>query len=149
MSARPSMIELLAANDDKPAVRILSGNSLLAFAPQRWLVKPLLPAGRVVLVGPSGTGKTFVALHVALRHAAAGGEVLYIYAEGQNSLGRRIRAALVGLWLDAPPASFHVIPHALVIGETEAASLAEVVPEIKRRSDGPSLSSSWTRSPRT
>lgn len=73
--------------------------------PPTWLIQDILPAGGLAaLYGPPGSGKTFVALDLALSVAAGttwqgkatqGGLVLYVSAEGTAGLGKRIRAWLV------------------------------------------------------
>lgn len=71
--------------------------------PPAWLAKGLLPrAGIGVLLGESGAGKSFAAIHAALSVAwglplfgakVSQGAVLYIAAEGGKSVARRFTAA--------------------------------------------------------
>jgi archaellum biogenesis ATPase FlaH len=76
--------------------------SLLRLPPQEWLIKGVLPAtGLGLLYGPSGAGKTFVAIDVAM-HVARGVDwfghrtkqagVLYLAAEGTAGFAKRITA---------------------------------------------------------
>ena len=67
-----------------------------------WLVKHFLPAKGVgILAGPSTVGKSFVILYMCLRiamgrtilsHRARKAGILYIAAEGQNGMRKRIKA---------------------------------------------------------
>ncbi len=79
-----------------------------------WLIKGLMPRhGLMVIYGPPGSGKSFVALDAAL-HVAAGrpwagrkvrqSGVVYVAAEGGRGFNKRIHAALRhhGISIDSP-----------------------------------------------
>ncbi|MEM7168122.1 MAG: AAA family ATPase [Planctomycetota bacterium] len=77
-----------------------------------WIVSGTIPEqGIVIVYGPPGSGKTFVTLDLALTVAtgagqwmgqgAVAGRVLYFMAEGQQGLGKRLRAW--GMSEDEPP----------------------------------------------
>lgn len=82
--------------------KILSANTLSQRPPGDWLVKGVIPlADILVMFGPSGSGKSFVALDVAASIArgipwrerkAKKGRVLIIAAEGGTSFGKRLKA---------------------------------------------------------
>lgn len=82
-----------------PLISDLEAESL---PPPEWALDGIYPhGGLVVLFGPRGTGKTFVALGWAFGHAtghgwlgrgARQGPVVYIMGEGRGGLGVRVRA---------------------------------------------------------
>lgn len=86
----------------EPAVRLLSVEELEALPAPTWLIDQYVPAGSLaVLYGPSGGGKSFVALDMALSVAAGirwagfvtqAGPVVYVAAEGGAGLGQRVAA---------------------------------------------------------
>jgi hypothetical protein len=96
--------------DDEPRFRLLSVKDVLALPDRPELVDGLLPAnGSAILYGPAGTGKSFLALDLALTIASSaddwhghtirpgattGGAVLYVAAEGDHGLKRRLLAWL-------------------------------------------------------
>lgn len=103
--------------------RLLSVTDLMNEPDPDWLVQAVLASGAIgVLYGPPGQGKTFVALGIALNvargedwhgRAVKRGGVLYIAAEGQRGLKKRIAAALRHGSLDAARLSdvrFHMEP---------------------------------------
>lgn len=93
-------------------IELLSIADLATLPEPSWLVEDLLPAaGFSVLFGPSGTGKSFLALDWSLCVAAGlqwygqdvnRGGVVYIAAEGVAGLYRRISAWLHARHQDAP-----------------------------------------------
>lgn len=91
-------------------MRLLSLKELATAPPRAWLVPGLVPLdGLVCLYGAPGTGKTFVALDLALTLAGGVGQwqgvplpprsephgVVYVAAEGVGGLPARVRA-----WMD-------------------------------------------------
>ncbi|WP_248320846.1 AAA family ATPase [Caballeronia sp. Sq4a] len=87
---------------DVERYRVLSADDLANAPPLRWRVRGVLPAsGLAALYGPSGSGKSFLALDLCA--AIAGGEewferrvdaapVLYVCLEGAAGMGKRINA---------------------------------------------------------
>src|SRR6516165_7592302 len=81
---------------------LLSPTDLAALPEPTWLIDGVLPShGFCVLYGEPGSGKTFVALSIALSVAAdhcwcgkhtLGGMVLYVAAEGLYGLKLRVEA---------------------------------------------------------
>lgn len=86
----------------QPAVRLLSAEELQALPALTWLIDQYLPAGGLaVLYGPSGGGKSFVALDMGLSvatgtrwagFATKSGPVVYVSAEGSAGLQQRVNA---------------------------------------------------------
>lgn len=85
-------------------LRLYNTEDLLKLPPPEWAVDGVLPLGGFVgLYGPSGTGKSFVAIDMALSIAAGipwqgravkHGFSLYVSAEGTGGLGQRAMAWL-------------------------------------------------------
>src|ERR687884_77107 len=100
-------IDALAPDPPERASRLLTVQELEQLPAPRWLVHNHLVAESIsVLFGPSGGGKTFVALDLALTvatgqpwlgtEAVEDGYVVYATGEGLSGLARRIQA-----WRDA------------------------------------------------
>jgi hypothetical protein len=114
MSSRPSSYALTAPGP----IRLYSTTELLALPPPTWLVEHVFTTNALVgLYGPPGEGKSFVAIDLALSIAAGGswhthrvsqGYVLYISAEGNAGIGKRIKAWLQDRSVDVR----HVEAHA-------------------------------------
>jgi hypothetical protein len=89
------------------ASRLMTWDELRELPETTWLVEGVLPdVGVAQLVGPTGEGKTFVALDLALRIANGAsdwhghtvertGQVLYVLMEGMHDWRRRVDAWLV------------------------------------------------------
>jgi RecA-family ATPase len=102
------MVERLLAAHHKeaPPFQLLTVQQLRELPPPRWLVQGLLKKQSLsVLYGPSGEGKSFVALDLAASISAGTdwqgrkvdqGPVVYVVAEGGRGIVRRIEA-----WRDA------------------------------------------------
>ncbi len=84
-------------------MQLLSAADVKALPPPSYRIEPILSAaGLAVLYGPSGVGKTFLTLDMALcvatgtawldHYPVKKGPVVYVMAEGLGGLGRRIRA---------------------------------------------------------
>ena len=110
--------------------RLLSTKELLELPPPSWLISPILPLGGLVgLYGPSGNGKTFVALDMALSVATGAswqgrsverGFVVYVSAEGGSGIGKRVKAWLQAHSLDASQADIAWIIESIAVdGESE------------------------------
>src|SRR5205823_3432627 len=91
------------------ALSLLDPKQLLELSEPRMLVDPFIPAGGlVVLFGPSGTYKTFVALDWA---AQAPGLAVYLSGEGSpRRFGDRIKA-----WEDAAGRHADMLVHPYAI----------------------------------
>ncbi|MEX1078491.1 MAG: AAA family ATPase [Homoserinimonas sp.] len=129
--ARPTIAEGLLTIDelaDRPGLE--------------WAIKGLLFRNTLaLLVGPSGLGKSFLALAWALCIASGRdwlgrkvrkGRALYVAAEGDDGLHKRVLAWLHG-WIGKIPADgFVVYPHAVNLADdSEVDDLAAVVAERK------------------
>src|ERR671926_721996 len=144
-------VELLAADalaPDTPerASRLLTVEELEQLPAPRWLVHNHLVAESIsVLFGPSGGGKTFVALDLALAIATGhswlgepveGGYVVYATGEGLAGLARRIQA-----WRQAhgnPSLErFRVLPVAVQF--MDAADLEQLRADLRTLPESPKL----------
>lgn len=109
-SARPTQFALTAPG----ALRLYSTDELMCLPPPTWLVDDIIPTGPQgsfnVIYGPSGAGKTFIALDLAMSvgagipwqgHPTQQGLVAYVSAEGTAGLRQRIMAWLQGTGLDS------------------------------------------------
>ena len=89
----------------KLADRMLTPSQLAALKPPAYIVDKHLPENTLVfMIGPSGVGKSFVALDLSCRIATGGGEwgeqgwavrggrVLYVAAEGSAGISKRVNA---------------------------------------------------------
>lgn len=110
------------------------------------LVEGLLPEACFAMVfGPSGAGKTFVALElavaVALGQAWHGkrvrqGAVVYVAAEGQEGLKKRVRALMKHRGIEDIP-ELVILPSAIDLGNH--ASVEELVRELSQLPQTPKL----------
>ncbi len=97
---------------DAPGLNMLSFEGLLNLQEPGWLVPGVLPeSSYACLYGPSGTGKSFVALSLSLSLAAGTpwladepaldpGAVCYLAGEGGFGLRKRVEAWLIGALKD-------------------------------------------------
>jgi hypothetical protein len=99
----PSPTTPVAANDER--YRLLNVGEIESLPHMQWLIKGVLPkSGLVALYGPSGSGKSFLALELAAC-IAAGREwfgmrvkqapVVYVMLEGEGAIRNRIAALKV------------------------------------------------------
>jgi AAA domain len=105
---------------------VLTVTQLALMEPPDWHVYGVLPENALAaLYGKWGVGKSFLALDWALCTAAGvpwqgryvkQGSVLYIAAEGSNSLGKRVDAWCVARDLDLP-AEFYTVPRAVNVSD--------------------------------
>lgn len=101
-AALPSMPMLNLSRMTDRNLRIVRARELLTIPSPDWLVEGVLEQSSFnVLYGAPGTGKSFIALDLALSLAygrpwnginVAGGSVIYVAAEGYQSLARRLQA---------------------------------------------------------
>lgn len=99
---QPASLRLVKRLSDARTLTVLTYADLQALPPSEWLIAGVMRKGELVAIyGPPGSGKSFVALDMALRialgdswagHACAAGRVLYIAAEGLYSLRERSKA---------------------------------------------------------
>ncbi len=104
--ARTSGFSLVSAGP----VRLYSTDELLRMPEPHWLINGILPAeGLIGVYGPPGSGKSFIALDIALSvasgvpwqgKATTPGLVVYISAEGTAGLGQRVQAWLLSKGLE-------------------------------------------------
>ncbi len=83
-------------------LKLYSLQEVLDLPPIEWLIDGVIPSGgQVVLFGPSGEGKSFVALDMAFSvatgrpwhgHAVKRHPVIYVVAEGGHGTGQRLVA---------------------------------------------------------
>lgn len=125
-----------AANTDR--YRVWSADSIRGLPPMQWRVKNVLPAaGLAAIFGPSGSGKSFLALNLAA--AIAHGtpwfgsrvdqaNVIYVMLEGEAGIRNRI-AALEEAQGKLPTESFGVVLEQFhLTTDQDVADLASVIP---------------------
>jgi KaiC/GvpD/RAD55 family RecA-like ATPase len=106
------------------------------------LVEGLIPdRGLVILGGSSGAGKTYIAAHLSTAlasgqnffgHAVSGpAGVIYIAAEGGDTLAPRLQAARIGLQLSSMPYPVAVVNRGIGNLSNEA-DLSRLIQKIKR-----------------
>jgi energy-coupling factor transporter ATP-binding protein EcfA2 len=135
-AAAPAPAEPVAANDSK--YKLLSVAEVRALPLLVWLVKGLLPlVGLAALFGPSGSGKSFLALHLAgciatgrkwfdMRVQQA--PVVYVMLEGEGAIRNRISALEVA-YGPLPMTGFSVVVQQFVLTEPQdVADLAAALP---------------------
>lgn len=126
-------------------LRIYSLTELLALPPATWLVHKAVPAGGMVgLYGPSGIGKTFIAVDLAMCVATGlpwGGReverglVLYISAEGGAGIAKRFLAWLVEHGLNPKDADIAFLLDSLAVtsdSEAMVVLVERIVNEVRR-----------------
>lgn len=126
----------VAANDSR--YKLLSADEVRALPMLVWLVKGLLPLiGLAAIFGPSGSGKSFLALHLAgciatgrkwfgMRVQQA--PVVYVMLEGEGAIRNRI-AALEIAYGPLPTAALSVVLQRFILTEPQdVADLAAVLP---------------------
>jgi len=78
---------------ERRGLRLLTTSELADLPPVEFLLDDLLVSrGFNVLAGPSGGGKSFLAIDMAAKVADAGGNVVYVMAEGSGGAYRRAAA---------------------------------------------------------
>lgn len=107
MSSRPTDFQLTGSG----RLKLYSTRELFNLPSPEWLIEGIIPREGVIgLYGPPGEGKSFVAIDMAVAvsagipwqgHATAGGDVLYIAAEGGVGIVKRVKALKVTRGLTA------------------------------------------------
>jgi hypothetical protein len=113
----------------------------------KWCIPGLLPQQcTAVIYSPTGTGKTFVALHLALSKAAGlpwfgkpmeGGTVVYLVTEDRSGVEARAVAAARHMDLPLDDIAFEFVTPFAIHADGWAASLIEVLTEIQTRNEQP------------
>jgi putative DNA primase/helicase len=115
---QPLLSSLPDTSSNTERFRLLSPLEVLSRPPQAWRVKNLLPdQGLAAIFGPSGSGKSFLALDLAIRIADGQpwfgvktfqAPVVYVMLEGESGLRNRLAAHEIarGAPLSGP---FHVV----------------------------------------
>jgi hypothetical protein len=137
--------QLLAnARNLSSAIELLrSGKSTFG----KWSIPNLLPQqGMVALYGPSGVGKTFAALHLALSIAGAvdwfgsplqGGTVVYLVPEDRPGAEARAVAAALNMGLPIEDLAFEFLTPPPIHSGGWAVNLIEALREIQGRNETP------------
>jgi hypothetical protein len=136
---------LLANASDLPsaAESLSSGKSTFG----RWCIPGLLPQQcTAVIYSPTGSGKTFFAVHLALCKAAGqpwfgkpmtGGTVVYLVTEDRPGVEARAVAAARHMRLTLEHIAFEFVTPFAIHADDWAASLIEVLTEIQFRNEQP------------
>jgi hypothetical protein len=131
------------------AFRLYSDEELQSYEPPPFAVDGIYHEGAfIVLVGPSGGGKSFLALDLALCHATGlpwhgrsvqHGPVVYVAAEGRAGLGTRIEGWKTWHgWVG--PAGLHTILEPTLLNDsTELDRLLHTLNILKKKSERPAL----------
>lgn len=131
MRVHPNGTGPAPAEDDGRRFRLLTADDLAKLPPLRWLVDKEIPRESfMVLYGPTGSGKSFVALDYALR-IAQDQPVVYVAAEGAHGYASRVLAWRKHHKLPAGQLYFiAVAPNLLDMGQVAevVATVAEVQP---------------------
>lgn len=136
---------LLANASDLPsaAESLSAGKSTFG----KWCIPGLLPQQcTAVIYSPTGSGKTFLALHLALCKAAGlpwfekpmtGGTVVYLVTEDRPGVEARAVAAARHMGLTLEHIAFEFVTPFAIHADDWAASLIEVLTEIQLRNEQP------------
>lgn len=121
--------------------QLLSIEDVLALPPPVWLIKPLMELGTlVVLYGPSGAAKTFLALAWALSVATGlrwmdcevhPGPVVYIVAEGGRSIVKRVLAWMCAQRLSEIDATSFILEAVQLLEEDDVTALLDRLRAVK------------------
>ncbi len=118
--------------------RGLTLDEVFDLPPPVWQIDQHFATGSLVtLFGPSGVGKSFVALDYALcvatgrpylgRHESLRGPVLYIAGEGVSGLRNRVKAWLAHHEVQTPPRNFVFVPATFnLLDDAEADELIQI-----------------------
>jgi len=108
-------------------ITLYTTEELLQLEPPAWLIDGIFPEnGFVALYGPPGSGKTFVALDMALSiaigqpwqgHIVQQGRVIYISAEGTGGLNKRVQAWLNYYQIEEPLSSVYWLLQPITLSE--------------------------------
>jgi hypothetical protein len=124
---------------------LYSVEELLELPTPQWLIEDVMETNAfAVLYGPSGTGKTFIALDWALSvatgtawlgHATRRGPIVYVAAEGGRSVQKRVRAWVTHRQHAEVDGYFVIEPVQL----RESSDLEALLRQVERRNLQPSL----------
>lgn len=113
----------------------------------KWCIPGLLPQqGTVVVYGPTGAGKTFVTLHLALSIAGAvdwfgkplrGGTVVYLVPEDRPGAEARAVAAALQMGLPLADLAFEFLSPSPIHSESWADNIIAALREIQGRNETP------------
>lgn len=114
------------------------GDDLCNSPPMRWLLQGVLPSvGLAVLYGPSGSGKSFLALAVACAIAAGcqrwfglritKAPVMYVCLEGEAGMGKRIKAWKLHHNQPFPPALQFITQPFHLMSDDDISGLAKTI----------------------
>jgi len=116
-------------------------HELAGMQPVEERIPGLLDEGLVLLVGPEGSGKTFMAIHMGV-HIATGnkwkgqrvekGGVLYCIAEGVSFFPYRVTTAIDHIGRDASAAPFYVYSHSMNLRTDDKGKLS---PDVEKLCD--------------
>jgi hypothetical protein len=143
LSASAKVLLANARNLPSAADFLSSGKSTFG----RWCIPGLLPQQcTAVIYGPTGSGKTFLALHLSLCKATglpwfgkpmAGGTVVYLVTEDRPGVEARAVAAARHMGLALDDIAFEFVTPFAIHADGWAASLIEVLTEIQLRNEQP------------
>jgi hypothetical protein len=112
-----------------------------------WCIPGLLPKqGTAVIYGPTGAGKTFLTLHLALRIAGAvdwfgqklgGGTVVYLAAEDRHGVEARAVAAAEHMGLPIDQIALEFLTPAAIHSEGWTKTLIEALAELRLMNERP------------
>lgn len=129
-----------AVDDDRTpaerwAERLLTPEQVMALEPPEYIVDKHIPEGSLtMMVGPSGSGKSFVALDISMKVATGGGfwgdgrdvkagRVLYVAAEGSAGFGKRYRAWCKHHGIEATTAAISLLPEPVALFHTPSVDI--------------------------
>jgi hypothetical protein len=143
LSGQAKVLLANARNLSGAADFLSAGNSTFG----KWAVPGLLPQqGTAVIYSPTGSGKTFFALHLALCKAAAlpwfgapmqGGTVVYLVTEDRPGVEARAVAAARHMELPLDDVAFEFVTPWAIHADGWADGLIEVLTEIQTRNEQP------------
>lgn len=120
--------------------KILSLSDLLSLPEPQWLIEKMFTLGALVGVyGPSGSGKSFLALSWALAiaagldwggHRVRQGSVIYVAAEGGRSIRKRVEAWTIHHRLKDIPGAFFLLESVQLRSSSDVETLLHRIREL-------------------